>query len=149
MAANAKKTESMTEAFETMTAATPEFLKEGYEKAAENMSAFVEFQKSSMEAMMNSAGLFAKGVEKAATEHTAFVKESFEDGVAAAKATAGSKSIQDALSVQNDYVRTAVEKNLAQLNKAADHWMSLTKEAAQPVTEQYGELVEKVQAFRP
>jgi len=149
MATNGKQTETITDAFETMTASAPEFLKGGYEKAAENVSTLVDFQKSSLEAVMTSAGAVAKGVEKTVTEQSAFAKESFEDGVAAAKAAASSKSIQDALTVQNDYVRSAFEKNLGQFNKVADQWMALTKEVAAPLTEQYGAMVEKVQTFRP
>ncbi len=149
MATTANKIENMSEAFESMTIATPEFFKDSYEKAAKNMSDFADFQKASLEAMMASAGVFAKAVEQSATEHAAFVKESVEDGVSAAQACASSKSIQDVMTVQNDYVRSAVEKNINQFNKVADHWMSVSKEVSEPITEQYGSLVEKVQAFRP
>ncbi len=149
MATSAKKVENMSEAFESISIATPEFFKDSYEKASKNMGDFVDFHKASVEAMMSSAGVFAKAVEQAATEHAAFIKESVEDSVSAAQACASSKSIQDAMTVQNDYMRTAVEKNLNQINKVADQWMSVSKEVSEPITEQYGAFVEKVQAFRP
>lgn len=98
---------------------------------------------------MASAGTFAKGAEKAASEQSAFLKAAYEEGVAAAKAAATSKSAQEALDIQSDYLRTAFERNLGQLNKMADHWLSTTKEAVEPLTERYGELVEKIQSYRP
>ena len=149
MATEQKKTENGAEAFDAFKFGNPEFFTGGFEKMSERMTAFADFQKASYEAVVESASTFAKGVEKATSDQTAFVKESYEDGVAAAKAVTSSKSIQDAISVQNDYVRTAFEKNLKQFNKAADHWVALTKEISEPLTEQYGAFVEKVQAYRP
>ncbi|MEL7488263.1 MAG: phasin family protein, partial [Pseudomonadota bacterium] len=95
--ATAKKTAPKTDAFETLTTMNPEMFKEGYEKFAENMGAFVDFQKSSLEAVMSSVGTLAKGVEQTASDNTAFAKETVEEGVAAAKAAATSKSLQEAM----------------------------------------------------
>ncbi|MEM9706390.1 MAG: phasin family protein [Pseudomonadota bacterium] len=147
--ATAKKTTPGADAFDAMSAINPEMFKDGYEKATQSMTAFAEMQKASMEALMASAGSVAKGVEEFASEGAAFAKEAFEESVAAAKATATSKSVQEAFDVQNDYVRTSFEKSLQQLNKSAEHWISVAKEASQPITEQYGSIVEKVQTYRP
>lgn len=147
--ATAKKTFGSNESFETLTAVNSESLREGYDKFAKGVSQFADFQKGSLEALMASANSFAKGVETAATEHTAFAKASYEEGVAAAKAAAASKSIQEAFDIQSDYLRTAFEKNLNQFNKLADHWAATTKQASEPLTARYGEFVEIVQSYRP
>lgn len=149
MATTEKKSEKMTDAFETMTASTPEFFKEGYEKVAENVTAIADFQKASFEAIMESANLFTKGIEKAASTQASFVKESFDESVAAAKKAAAAKTVQDAFTVQSDYVQASLQKNIGQANETAEHWVSLSKEAAAPLTKQYGTFVEKAQAFRP
>ena len=149
MAAAEKKTENVTEAFDAFNVGNTEFLKDGYEKMSERMSAFADFQRSTYEAFVASSSALAKGVEKVTSEQTAFAKESYEDGVAAAKAVTTSKSVQDAINAQNDYLRGAFEKNMQQFNKIADSWLSMSKEASEPLTEKYGEFVEKVQAFRP
>lgn len=136
------------EAFDALSI-NPEMFKDSYEKAAKGMAEFADFQKASLEAFMGAASTFAKGVEKAATEQASFTKESFEEGVAAAKATFTSKSIQEAMDVQTDFARSAFEKNLAQANKVTEHFTALGKDVAQPITDHYGTLVEKVQSFRP
>lgn len=147
--ATAKKTASAAETIETWTSATPEAFKEGYEKMATGFGKWADFNRESLEAMMASAGRLAKGFEKAASENSAFAKASYEDGVAAFKAATTSKSVQEALDIQSDFLRTTFEKNLSQLNKIAEHWASTTKEAAEPITARYNEFVEMVQSYRP
>jgi len=143
------KTTKSAEAFETMASMNPENFKLGYEKFAESMSMFTDFQKNSMEALMASAGAFAKGVEKLTAEQSAFVKASFEETVANAKTAATSKNVQEALDVNAEFMRGSFEKNLGQINKVANIWVETAKDTAEPLTERYGELVEKIQTYRP
>jgi len=147
--ATTKKTTNGAEAFETMTAMSPEMFKEGYEKVAEGFSTFADFQKDSMEAVMASAGVFAKGVEKLTSEQSAFVKAVFEDGMATAKAASSTNNVQESIGLNSEFVRGAVEKNLGQFNKVADICMETTKDAVEPLTARYSELVEKIQSYRP
>lgn len=147
--ATAKKTVSTPESFESWTSVNPEALREGYEKFAGGMSKWAEFHKESVEALMASAGSLAKAFEKAASENSAFAKSAYEEGVAAFKATTSSKSVQEVLDIQSDYLRSALERNLGQLNKLSDHWVATTKQAVEPLTERYGEFVEMVQSYRP
>ncbi|MFZ5618908.1 MAG: phasin family protein [Pseudomonadota bacterium] len=147
----AKKTAAegaATEVFETLTTFSPDTLKEGYEKFAKGFSSWADFQKGSIEAFMASAGVVAKGFEKAASTQAGFVKEQFEEGVATAKAAASSKSVQEAFELQNDFVRAAFEKNLGHATKLADHWTGVAKEATDPLTKRYSEFVELVQSYR-
>lgn len=147
-----KKTEKATDAFETMTTMTtvnPEAFKQGYEKMAESMSTFADFQKDSYEAFVASAGAFAKGFEKLASEQATFVKAALEDTAANAKAMASAKSPQEAIELNSEFARSAVENNLGQVSKAADLWIETTKETVEPLSARYSEMVEKIQAFRP
>jgi phasin family protein len=145
--AAAKKT-ATAEMFD-MKAFGPESFKEGYEKFAEGVSSFADFQKESLNALMASASAFAKGVEKLTAEQAAFTKASFEDTVATAKAAAATKTLQEAIELNSDFVRASVEKNLGQINKVADIWTSTAKDTVEPLTVRYTELVEKIQAYRP
>ncbi|MBL4620487.1 MAG: phasin family protein [Marinicaulis sp.] len=147
--ATTKKATNGAEVFETLTTLNPESLKEGYEKMSEGFTAFAELQKNSMEAMMAAAGVFTKGAEKLASEQSTFVKALFEEGVASAKAVSGTKSVQEAMELNSEFLRGAVEKNLGQFNKVADICMETSKDAVEPLTARYGELVEKIQSFRP
>lgn len=134
--------------FESLTSFSPDTLKDGYEKFSKGLNSFAEFQKSSLEALMASANVFAKGFEQAAATQTSFVKEQFEEGVATAKAAVSSKSVQEAFELQNEFVRTSFEKNLGHATKLADHWTGVAKEASDPLTKRYGEFVELVQSYR-
>ncbi|HXI88196.1 MAG TPA: phasin family protein [Parvularculaceae bacterium] len=147
--ATAKKTAAPDIGMEAFAPVNPETFKKGYEKFAKGVSEFADFQKASLDAVIASAGSFAKAVEKAAAENSAFAKTSYEDGVAAFRAAAGSKSVQEAFDIQSDYLRSTFEKNLGQFNKMADHWISTSKEASEPLTTRYGEFVEIIQSYRP
>lgn len=140
---------SAAESIETFTNFDASSLKDGYERFAKGFSTLADFNKTSLEALMASAGVLSKGVEKATSAQVAFVKESFEETVAAAKAAASAKSLQEALEVQSDFARQAFEKNMTHATKLADHWTAIAKEVADPLTKRYGELVETVQAYRP
>ncbi len=144
-----KKTVQETNAFESMMAFNPESYKEGSEKFAEGVTTFTDFQKNYLEAVMASAGAFAKGVEKLTAEQTAFAKSSFEEGVAIAKAASSAKSLQESVDINSTYAREAIEKNLGQATKVADLWIETTKQTVEPLTVRYSELVEKIQSYRP
>ncbi len=144
-----KKTAKPADAFETLTAMSPDAFKGGYEKFAEGVSTMADFQKDTYEAFVASAGAFAKGFEKLASEQSNFVKTAFEGAAANAQAVASAKSPQEAFDLNSEFARSSVENNLGQVNKAADLWIETTKETVEPLTVRYGELVEKIQAFRP
>jgi len=148
MAATKKTTENA-DVFENLTTINPEAFKQGYEKFAQNASVFADFNKGAMEAFMASAGAFAKGVEKLTSENAAFAKAAFEETTSTAKAAASSKSVQEAVELNSDFVRASMEKNLGQVNKVADIWMEMTKNTTEPLTAHYSELVEKIQTYRP
>lgn len=146
--AAAKKT-AAAETMETWTAAFPDSMKDGYENFAKGFSDFAEIQQEAAKAWMNSVGVVAKAFETAAADQSAFVKAAYEDGLAAAKSAAASKSVQDAVEIQSEYARAQFERNVAHASKLADHWLTAGKEASEPLTERYGAIVEKMQAFRP
>ena len=130
-------------------AAYPEAFKEGYEKFARSMTDAADFQKETLEAMMASAGVLAKAAEKAAAEQTAFAKDAFEEGMAAMRAASTSKSVQDALEIQAEYARSAIEKSMGHVSKLAEHWTGVMKDAADPVTKRYAAFIAQAQAYRP
>ena len=146
--AAAKKTATTADAFD-ISAFSPDSFKEGYEKFAESMNTLAEFQKESLNAMMASAGAFAKGFEKLTAESSAFSKSAFEETVATAKAATAAKTLQEALEVNSDFMRESVEKNLGQINKVADICAATAKDTVEPLTARYTDLVEKIQSFRP
>lgn len=146
---SATKTTKPAEMFDVASFMNPDALKGAFEKASESMRDVAAFQKDALEAMMSSAGVYARGVEKATGEQTTFVKEAFDDSAAAVKATTTASSVQEALEIQTEFARAAFEKNMSFASRIADHWTSVAKEAADPLAKRYGDFVEKVQTFRP
>jgi phasin family protein len=147
--ATAKKAQSASETIETWSTVDADAVKQGYEKLAQGFSRIADFNRESVEALMASAGSLAKGFEKTASENSAFAKSAIEEGVAAFRAATASKSVQEALDIQSDYVRSTLEKNLGHFNKLADFWVTTTKAAAEPLSARYSEFVEKIQTYRP
>lgn len=144
-----KRTTKSADAFEAMPAFNTETFKAGYEKMAESFSAVADFHKGSVEAMIASVSALAKGVEKISTENAGFLKASFEESVATAKAASTSKSVQEAVDINSEFVRASIEKNLGQFNKVSELWLETARGAAEPITVRYSELVEKIQTYRP
>lgn len=145
----AAKKAAETNGFEAMTSFNPEAFKEGYEKFAEGVSTIADFNKGSLEALMASAGAFTKGFEKLASEHSAFVKASFEESAAVMKAASTSKTAQEIIDINSKYARESLEKNLGQVNKVAEMLVETTKQTVEPLTSRYSDLVEKIQSYRP
>ncbi len=144
-----KTAQSNGQGFDAFSMMNPEAFKDGYERFAKSATAFADFQKGSLEAVMACAGAYARGLEKAASEQTAFVKEAYEDGVSAAKSATSAGSVQEAFEVQSAYAQSALEKNMSFATKIADHWSGVTREATDPLSKRYGEFVEVVQTYRP
>ncbi len=147
--AASKKTANGADAFEKMMNINPETFKEGYEKIAESMTAMADFQKGSVEAVMASAGAFAKGFEKLTSEQSTFTKTALEEGLENAKAASAASNVQEAVELNRELVRKTIEANLGQVSKVTDIVIETAKETVEPLTAHYGEFVEKVQAYRP
>ncbi len=136
-------------AFDGFAALDSETFKDGYEKFARGFSTLADFNKDSADAFMKSAGVVGKGFETAATTQASFAKESFEDTVAAAKAVAGTKSVQEVMELQSEYLRGVMEKNVSHATTLAEIWSGVAKDAADPISKRYSEFVEFVQSYRP
>jgi phasin family protein len=137
------------QSFDSFAAFTPEAFKTSYEKFAKGFSGFADLNKDAFEAVTASAGVVAKGVEKAATSQTAFFKEAFEDAVETAQAAAASRDFQQAIELQAEFVRKRFEKQVGHASALVDHWSEVAREAGAPLSERYADFVEKVQTFRP
>jgi len=92
----AKKTAKDT--IETMTTASNEALKDGFEKSMTAVNEFSAFHKDSVDAVIASSTTAAKSIEELNAANLAFAKKTMEDGMTAAKSMAGAKSSADSAS---------------------------------------------------
>ena len=94
-----------------------------------------EIQKVAQESFENSVKSFSvvtKGVQAISAEVADYSKKSFEHGSATLEKLLGVKSLEKAVEVQNDYLKSAYEGYVAQLNKVGELYVDLAKEVYKP-----------------
>lgn len=99
------------------------------------MQQFDTFQKSSkeqMDAALKSFGAVSKGLQAVAVESSDYAKKSFEQGTAVFEKLAGAKTLDKALEIQTEYVKSAFENAVAQATKFGEIYTAIAKDAAKP-----------------
>lgn len=134
--------------FKDYTAQATATMQENMEKVSKSMTDIGDFGKDNVEAVVESASTFAKGVESIAAEQANFAKSSMEKSVEQFKTVASAKTPQDFMEAQTDYLRAAFENNVSQMNKLSDMWIATAKDCSEPLSRRYSAMVEKAQSFR-
>jgi hypothetical protein len=89
--------------------------------------------KDNVDVAMKQFGTVSKGWQAIATEVADYSKKSFEDGSAALEKLFGAKSLDKAIEVQSDYVKTAYEGFVAEATKLGELYTDLAKESYKPL----------------
>jgi hypothetical protein len=89
--------------------------------------------KDNVDVAMKQFGTVSKGWQAIATEVADYSKKSFEDGSAALEKLFGAKSVEKAIEVQSDYVKTAYEGFVAEATKLGELYTDLAKESYKPL----------------
>ena len=122
--------------------------KDGIEKSIAAMYEMNAHSKKNLEAMMASMTAATKGAETVGARAIAYSKKSVEDQIAASKALAGAKSVQEVLELQTAFAKTAFEAMVAEVNEIAGTVSGSVKEVMSPINERVTAMVERVQAVR-
>jgi hypothetical protein len=96
---------------------------------------FETFQKASkdnVDAALKAFGATSKGVQTIAVEASDYAKKSFEASTATFEKLAGVKTLDKALEIQADYVKTAFEGAVAQMTKMGELYQAIAKDAYKP-----------------
>ena len=88
--------------------------------------------KDNADATMKSLGILSKSVQTIAVEMADYSKKAFEDGAAAAEKLLGAKSLEKAVEVQSDYLKTAYVGFVSQTAKLGELYTALAQEAYKP-----------------
>ena len=144
----AAKKDAATQTFETVTTASNEAMKEGFEKSLNAVNEFSAFQKDSVDAVIASATTATKSLEELNASTMAYAKKSMEDGVAAAKSMAGAKSVQELIELQADYTKSTLDAYLAEVNKSSDLVSTMVKDTFKPINDRMSAAVEAMQSQR-
>jgi phasin family protein len=147
-AARTKTSTTMNQTIESMTAASNEALKEGFEKTLKSVTEASNFQKETVDAMIASATVAGKGLETVNANAVAYTKSLMEDGVSATKAFASAKSVQEIFEIQSEFTKTAMDNYLAELNKTTDLFSDVFKDTLKPINDRVTAAMELAQAQR-
>jgi phasin family protein len=134
-AKSARAAKSATEAFEQVTSASSEAVRENIDRSLAAMSEASAFGKQNVEALIASASAAQKGFETLSARSVAYSKQALENHVAATKSLLASKSVQEFVEKQNDYAKSSFEAYVAELSSFSDLFSGLAKETFQPLNE--------------
>ena len=144
--ATAKKEAEKT--VETMTAASNEAFKEGFEKSISAMNDMSAFQRESIDAVIASATTASKSLETLNTRAVDYARKSMEDGMGAARSLASAKSVQESVEIHSDYAKSAMESYLAELNQTSELVTAMMKDTFKPLNDRFAAAVEMAQSQR-
>jgi hypothetical protein len=91
-----------------------------------------KFGKENMDMAMTAFGAWAKNAQSIATELADYSKKSFEDSAAAFEKLIGAKSVEKAVEVQTEYLRSLYEELVAETAKIGELYADLAREAYKP-----------------
>jgi hypothetical protein len=104
-------------------------------KGSAMLKNFEEFQKlgkDNVDVAVKQFGVVSKNFQAIATEVADYSKKSFEDGSAALEKLFGAKTLDKAIQIQSDYVKTAYEGFVAEATKLGALYTEIAKESCKP-----------------
>ena len=90
------------------------------------------FGKNSVDVALTSFGAWTKGAQAIAVEVVDYSKKSAESSAAAWEKLMGAKSLEKALEVQSQYLRSSYEDFVAEATKLGELYADLAKQAYKP-----------------
>src|SRR5262245_1699339 len=88
--------------------------------------------KDNMDVAMKSFGAVSKGFQAIAAEVADYSKKSFEQGTATLEKLMGAKSVDKAVEVQSDYIKSTYEGFVAEATKIGELYADIAKESYKP-----------------
>ena len=98
-----------------------------------NFEDFQKLGKENIDTYMKQFGTVSKGWQAIAAEVADYSKKSFEHGTATLESLLGAKSLEKAIEIQSDFVKTAYEGFVAQSSKLGELYTDLAKETYKPL----------------
>ena len=98
-----------------------------------NFEDFQKLGKDNVDVALKQFGTVSKGWQAIATEFADYSKKSFEEGSAALEKLFGAKTLEKAIEVQAEYVKTAYEGFVAEATKIGELYTDLAKESYKPL----------------
>lgn len=103
---------------------------------------FQKFGKDSVDSSMKAFGAASKSAQAIAAESVDYSKRAFEESTATMEKLFGAKSLETAIEIQQNYLKSTYEGFVAQATKLSELYSDFAKEAYKP----YEGYLAKVQA---
>ena len=133
---------------EQFTAEAQKSVQEGVEKLSKGMENAASFGQENLDAIVESTRIAAKAAESFNAGMIAYVKRSYEDGLAAAKDLSASGSLTEFLEKQNGYAKASVDAFVEEATRLTDLSTAAAKEALEPLNARMHASVDLVKRSR-
>jgi len=91
-----------------------------------------KFGKDNVDVAIKTAGAVQKNVQTIAIEATDYAKRSFEQGTATLEKLVGARTLDKAIEIQTDYVKSAYEGFVAHSTKTRELYAKLAQDSLAP-----------------
>ena len=91
-----------------------------------------KFGRDGMDMALSSFGAWTKGTQAIAAEVADFSRKSVEGSKTAWEKLVGAKTLEKAIEVQSDYLKSSYESCVAEATKLGELYLDLAKEAYKP-----------------
>ncbi|NBB14817.1 TIGR01841 family phasin [Caulobacter sp. SLTY] len=140
--------ETLKSTVEQFTTAGNVAFKDSVEKSLAGLNEMNAHSKKNLEAVVASVTAATKGAESLGAQYMAYSKLAMENQVAAAKALAGAKSVQEAVELQTSWAKSAMELYMAEAGKMGETVAAAVKDSMKPLNERVTATVEKLQSVK-
>ena len=135
--------DAFSQGYEQAYSTTKEQLDKVNEFAFKNYDEIADFNKDTIEAVIASSNVVAKGVEDLGQEIASYAQFAAEKNIETAKQLFAVKSVQDAMDLQASWAKAAFDGFLAESAKLQDLSLQVSTKAAEPLSKQVNAAVEK------
>ncbi|MBW3617347.1 MAG: TIGR01841 family phasin [Proteobacteria bacterium] len=139
---------AFTGAAERMSNAGNQAFRETVERSLSTLGQLNDVSKKNLEAVVQSVTAATKGAESIGSQAMTYGRSSLEQGAEAARALTAARSVQEAVELQTNYARTALEGYLNELNRMSETVANSVKESLAPINERATAAMETLQSNR-
>ena len=136
------------DASERMSSAGNQAFKETVERSLSTLNQLNDVSKRNLEAVVASIGAATRGAEALGAQAMSYGKSSMEQTAEAARALTAARSVQEAVELQTNFARTALETYLAEMNRMSETVAASVKDSLQPLNERATAAMEQIQSNR-
>lgn len=135
--------EAIAQGYEQVYANTKEQMDKVNEFAFQGHPELADFNKETVEAVIASSNVVAKGVEDLGQEIATYAQTAVEKNIETAQKLFAVKSVQDIFELQAEWAKSAFDGFVAESAKLQDMSMALSTKASEPINKQVNAAVEK------